>query len=75
MNNQRELFDHSPPGQEPPPPGEEKKRRGEIYQDACGWWIAGYHSDGGPCGPYLRKTDAEQDRRGMKRTYKEIENP
>ena len=41
-----------------------KVRRGK---DRC-WWI--YGALGGPFGPYERRPDAEEDRRGLDRFYR-----
>jgi len=36
-----------------------------------GWWITEL-PDGQECGPYATKAEAEEDRRGLKRTYDEL---
>ncbi len=37
------------------------------------WWIVG-DEEAGPYGPYNTKAEAEDDRRGLKRTLKDLED-
>lgn len=44
------------------------KRMGEMY------WIVGDEEDG-PYGPYKTKTEANEDRRGLQRTFDHWDDP
>ena len=46
-----------------------KDQHAVIERRPDGWWIVGYEC--GDCGPYSTKAEAEQDRRGMRRWYRE----
>jgi hypothetical protein len=46
-----------------------------VEQRSDGWWVTGLPDDTPDVGPYDTKAEAESDRRGMSRFYRQSDKP
>lgn len=46
----------------------------ELERRADGWWIVNVPDSVTECGPYDTKAEADEDRRGLRRTFQRLDN-